>query len=34
MTDLALQSLRAADPRGVAGDSLFELTKMLLIRKA
>jgi len=34
MTDLALQSLRAAEPQGEAGEALFELTQMLLNRKA
>lgn len=34
MTDLAVQSLRAAEPQGEAGDSLFELVQMLLNRKA
>jgi geranylgeranyl diphosphate synthase, type I len=34
MNDLALQSLRAADPQGEAGDALFELTNKLLNRKA
>jgi geranylgeranyl diphosphate synthase, type I len=34
MTDLALQSLRAAEPQGEAGEALFELAQMLLIRKA
>jgi geranylgeranyl diphosphate synthase type I len=34
MTDLALQSLRAAEPHGDAGDALFELGQMLLSRKA
>jgi len=32
MTDLALMSLREADPRGEAGDALFELTDRLLKR--
>jgi len=34
MTDLALQSLRAAEPQGEAGEAIFELTRMLLGRKA
>ena len=34
MTDLALQSLRAADPKGEAGDVLFELSSQLLGRQA
>jgi geranylgeranyl diphosphate synthase type I len=34
MTDLALQSLRAAEPQGEAGEALFELARMLLNRKA
>lgn len=34
MTDLALQSLRAAEPQGDAGEALFELANMLLIRQA
>ena len=34
MTDLALQSLRAAEPQGEAGEALFELARMLLSRKA
>ena len=34
MTDLALQSLRAAEPQGETGEALFELTQMLLNRKA
>jgi len=34
MTDLALQSLRAAEPQGEAGEALFELAQMLLTRKA
>ena len=33
MTDLALQSLRAAEPHGEAGEALFELARMLLSRK-
>jgi geranylgeranyl pyrophosphate synthase len=33
MTDLALQSLRAAEPHGEAGEALFELTQMLLSRQ-
>ena len=32
MTDLALMSLREADPQGEAGDALFDLTDMLLKR--
>lgn len=32
MTDLALMSLRGADPQGEAGDALFELTDRLLKR--
>lgn len=32
MTDLALMSLRGADPRGEAGDALFDLTDRLLKR--
>ena len=34
MTDLALNSLRQADPQGEAGDELFALAKLLLNRKA
>ena len=34
MTDLALQSLRAANPQGEAGDALFELANKLLNRQA
>ena len=34
MTDLALQSLRAAEPQGEAGEALFELARMLVSRKA
>ena len=34
MTDLALQSLRAADPQGDASDALFELANILLNRQA
>ena len=34
MTDLALQSLRAAEPQGQAGEALFELAQTLLSRKA
>ena len=34
MTDLALQSLRAAEPQGEAGEALFELARSLLNRKA
>jgi geranylgeranyl diphosphate synthase type I len=33
MTNLALKSLRAAEPQGEAGEALCELTKRLLIRK-
>ncbi len=33
MTDLALHSLRAADPQGDAGEALFELTGKLLNRQ-
>jgi geranylgeranyl pyrophosphate synthase len=33
MTDLAIQSLRAAEPQGEAGEALFELARMLLSRK-
>jgi geranylgeranyl diphosphate synthase type I len=33
MTDLALQSLREADPQGEAGEALFELTGKLLNRQ-
>jgi geranylgeranyl diphosphate synthase, type I len=33
MTDLALQSLRSAEPQGEAGEALFELAQMLLNRK-
>lgn len=32
MTDLALMSLREADPQGAAGDALFELTDRMLKR--
>jgi hypothetical protein len=32
MTDLALMSLREADPQGGAGEALFELTDKLLRR--
>jgi geranylgeranyl pyrophosphate synthase len=32
MTDLALMSLRGADPQGEAGDALFALTDRLLKR--
>jgi len=32
MTDLALMSLREADPQGEAGDALFALTDKLLKR--
>jgi geranylgeranyl diphosphate synthase type I len=34
MTDLALQSLRIADPEGEAGEELFELATVLLNREA
>jgi geranylgeranyl diphosphate synthase type I len=34
MTDLALQSLRLADPKNEAGEALFELTNKLLSREA
>ncbi len=34
MTDLALQSLRAAEPQGEAGEALFELAQILLNRSA
>ncbi len=34
MTDLALQSLRQADPQGSAGEALFELVNQLLYREA
>jgi geranylgeranyl diphosphate synthase type I len=34
MTDLAINSLREADPQGNAGDSLLELTDILLRRNA
>lgn len=34
MTDLALGSLRAADPQGAAGAALFELTEKLLSRQS
>lgn len=34
MTDLALNSLRAADPQGQAGAALFELAEKLLNRRA
>ena len=34
MTDLALQSLRAAEPSGDAGEALYELANMLLTRQA
>ncbi len=34
MTDLALQSLRMADPQGEAGEALFELAQKLLSRQA
>jgi len=33
MTDMALQSLRAAEPQGDAGEALFEMARMLLNRK-
>jgi hypothetical protein len=32
MTDLALNSLREADPQGEAGEALFELANKLLRR--
>ena len=32
MTDLALMSMREADPQGEAGDALFELADRLLKR--
>jgi geranylgeranyl pyrophosphate synthase len=34
MTDLAIQSLRATEPQGDAGEALFDLAHMLLNRKA
>jgi len=34
MTDLALQSLRAAEPEGEAGEALFELAQVLLSRES
>jgi geranylgeranyl diphosphate synthase type I len=34
MTDMALEALRRADPKGKAGDALFELTNQLLLREA
>jgi geranylgeranyl diphosphate synthase, type I len=34
MTDLALQSLRMADPQGEAGDALYELAQKLINRQA
>jgi geranylgeranyl diphosphate synthase type I len=34
MTDLALQSLRAAEPTGEAGEALYELANKLLVRQA
>jgi geranylgeranyl diphosphate synthase type I len=34
MTDLAIASLRTADPKGDAGEALYELVKNLLIRDA
>jgi len=34
MTELALRSLRAADPQGKAGEALFELAQGLLNRQA
>ena len=34
MTDLALQSLRAAEPQGEAGEALYELAQVLLSRKS
>jgi geranylgeranyl diphosphate synthase type I len=33
MTDLAIQSLRAAEPQGEAGEALFEMARLLLSRK-
>jgi len=33
MTDLALQTLRVADPQGEAGKEMFELVKLLLNRE-
>ena len=32
MTDMAINSLREADPQGEAGEALFELTNKLLNR--
>jgi geranylgeranyl pyrophosphate synthase len=32
MTDMAIKSLREADPQGEAGEALFELTNRLLNR--
>ncbi|MBU2610090.1 MAG: hypothetical protein KJ606_03970, partial [Chloroflexi bacterium] len=34
MTDLAMQSLRQADPQAEAGEALFELTNRLLNRQS
>ncbi len=34
MTDLALQSLRIANPRGYAGEALFEISRIMLNRDA
>ena len=34
MIDLAISSLRTADPKGDAGEALYELAKNLLIREA
>jgi geranylgeranyl diphosphate synthase type I len=34
LTDIALTALRTADPRGEAGDALFELANKLLMRQA
>jgi geranylgeranyl diphosphate synthase type I len=34
MTDLALQSLRTAAPKGEAGEAIYELTQLLLDRQA
>ena len=33
MTDMAINSLREADPQGEAGEALFELTNKLLNRE-
>ena len=33
MTNLALKSLRAAGPKGIAGEALFDLTRRLLVRQ-